>query len=294
MEIPLLFITEDEIKKYFVRKGSCVSCGKYRIYSYLTSGHSKLEEIAFLKKEYGNGGGTPGLCGWDDSYNSYESGKGVVLRKGDGRKFEVWARKRNGCLPAEDATDRSVELVIPWPECRDRIKALIRDNEYLTEKEVGNIRDYERDRIADGPRYFFHYIDDEDMPEGLRPSKAEKNVTNRDRAIGELIARKYVGDRKKEEELLSFMEALYPSVADRYVDSHRAKYGMEKFRDYLDGKAVLFPEKEKLFAASSSQPSVGAAVAELEDQRQMTIFDFPDFFSERPDWKKGEKNGRII
>lgn len=56
------FITQDEID-YALGRGSGYSNGAFRIYDYFTERHDKKETVAFLKNEYGIGGGSGGLRG---------------------------------------------------------------------------------------------------------------------------------------------------------------------------------------------------------------------------------------
>lgn len=42
---------------------AAMSTGAFRIYEYFMEGHDQKEAVAFLKKEYGIGGGSGGLAG---------------------------------------------------------------------------------------------------------------------------------------------------------------------------------------------------------------------------------------
>ena len=60
------FITEDEIDRMLTR-GSGISEGKMRIYSYFVQGHDAKERTVFLRDEYGIGGyGSTGYHEWHD------------------------------------------------------------------------------------------------------------------------------------------------------------------------------------------------------------------------------------
>ena len=74
------FITQDEID-YALGRGSGYEHGAFRIYEYFMEGHDQKETVAFLKNEYGIGGGSGGLPGNDDSHNEHD-GKGIRLEKG--------------------------------------------------------------------------------------------------------------------------------------------------------------------------------------------------------------------
>ena len=58
------FITQDEID-YALGRGSGYEHGAFRIYEYFMEGHDQKETVAFLKNEYGIGGGSGGLPGND-------------------------------------------------------------------------------------------------------------------------------------------------------------------------------------------------------------------------------------
>ena len=74
------FITQDEIDERLTG-GSNYHHGQFRIYEYFMEGHDRKENIAFLKNEYGTGGGAPALIGSDRSDEWHDS-KGIKLGKG--------------------------------------------------------------------------------------------------------------------------------------------------------------------------------------------------------------------
>lgn len=78
---PVDFITQDEID-YVLCGGSSISGGKVRIFNYFEQGHSKEENIKFLKNEYGIGGKTHALPACDNSWEDHDA-KGIRLRKGN-------------------------------------------------------------------------------------------------------------------------------------------------------------------------------------------------------------------
>ncbi|MCC8140035.1 MAG: hypothetical protein LIO67_07040 [Lachnospiraceae bacterium] len=107
---PGCFITEDEIDETFA-KGSYVSEGKGRIYSYFTDTHSTKELVGFLRSEYGQGGHSDALANKSYSFEDHDS-KGITFKKMD-------------CIP----------VTLSWSNVAKRISALIKDDRYLTEKE---------------------------------------------------------------------------------------------------------------------------------------------------------------
>ncbi|MBQ8952420.1 MAG: DEAD/DEAH box helicase family protein [Eubacterium sp.] len=111
------FITQDEIDSVFMR-GSSFSEGKMRIYEYFTEKHDTKEKAAFLKDEYGIGGGTSAIRGSDHSYEDHDS-KGIKISKGS--IMEPYA-----------------VITLNWNNVAKRIDSLISEDRYLkpAEKEA--------------------------------------------------------------------------------------------------------------------------------------------------------------
>ena len=119
------FITEDEIDRMLTR-GSGISEGKMRIYSYFVQGHDAKERTAFLRDEYGTGGhGHTGYNEWHDS-------KGIKLTRGDEISgFEGYDTVR-----------------LNWDKVQKRIGQLIESGRYLTPKEMAYTAQYEKIQLA--------------------------------------------------------------------------------------------------------------------------------------------------
>lgn len=109
------FITQDEIDAKIIG-GSTIHNGKLRIYEYFKEQHSKKENIAFLKREYGTGGSTHALAGSDNSYEDH-SAKGIKLQKG------------NICNPY-------TEILLSWTVVEKRIRELVDLLLYLPEENM--------------------------------------------------------------------------------------------------------------------------------------------------------------
>ena len=117
-----LFITNDEIDA-LLTGGSGISEGKFRIYTYFRGEHTPKEKVDFLKQEYGDGGhGYTGFNEWHDS-------KGITYSRG----FMA--------TPYD-------KVLLPWSKVAKRIEGLIRDNRYMTEKELAHIPVYEQEHLA--------------------------------------------------------------------------------------------------------------------------------------------------
>ncbi|MBQ9716515.1 MAG: helicase SNF2, partial [Clostridia bacterium] len=105
------FITEDEISESFIRHGSGIHNGKYRIYDYLIENHTDKEKIEFLKNEYGIGGHNNALSGAHSSWEDHDS-RGIRLRKPD-------------CADVE----------MSWSNVLKRLTDLIQKDRYLSQDE---------------------------------------------------------------------------------------------------------------------------------------------------------------
>lgn len=104
-----------------LQKGSGVSEGKYRIYRQLQKHADSKSNIAFLKKEYGIGGGThdypDGTRG-----GSNHSSKGIIIEK-------------QGSYTKPD-------LLLSWSKVEKRLRELIKADRYLNSKERKHYLDY--------------------------------------------------------------------------------------------------------------------------------------------------------
>ncbi len=121
------FITEDEIDRMLTGGGN-VEHGNYRIYQYFTQPHSAAEKQAFLKNEYGIGGG--GYKGYDEWHDS----KGITFSRGRAMK------------PYE-------KLLIKWPQAAKRIDELIALDRYLTPEQKAHLPEYERQQAERAQRF---------------------------------------------------------------------------------------------------------------------------------------------
>ena len=119
------FITQDEID-YALGRGSGYSNGAFRIYDYFTEGHDKKETVAFLKNEYGIGGGSGGLPGNDDSHHDHD-GKGIRLEKGSyGNPY--------------------AKVLLNWNVVEKRLRELITEDKYLSAEGKVKYREYKEEQ----------------------------------------------------------------------------------------------------------------------------------------------------
>ena len=125
------FITQDEIDERLTG-GSNYHHGQFRIYEYFMEGHDKKENIAFLKNEYGTGGGSPALIGSDRSDEWHDS-KGIKLGKG-----------RIG--------DPYAKVLLKWNVVEKRIRELVNADKYLTPKGKEAFAQYKKEQAEEAMR----------------------------------------------------------------------------------------------------------------------------------------------
>ena len=125
------FITQDEIDERLTG-GSNYHHGQFRIYEYFMEGHDKKENIAFLKNEYGTGGGSPALIGSDRSDEWHDS-KGIKLGKG-----------RIG--------DPYAKVLLKWNVVEKRIRELVSADKYLTPKGKEAFAQYKKEQAEEAMR----------------------------------------------------------------------------------------------------------------------------------------------
>ena len=118
---PERFISRDEIDKMF-KRGSGISEGKYSIYLFFDTHSDKKERITFLKNHYGWGGSYTG------SYNENHDAKGITFSHGDLSKPYA-------------------KIEIKWNEAEKHIDRLIKNRDYLSDAEIENIPNYEKEML---------------------------------------------------------------------------------------------------------------------------------------------------
>ena len=107
------FFTQEEVDA-IIQSGSGMQHGHFRIYEYLSEGHSTEENISFLKHEYGIGGKAPAIIGTDHSNEDHDA-KGIKLSKGR-------------------ITEPYLETTISWGSIEKRLQQLIRKEKYMSPK----------------------------------------------------------------------------------------------------------------------------------------------------------------
>ncbi len=128
------FITEDEIDRMFLR-GSGISEGKMRIYSYFMQGHDAKERADFLKDEYGTGGRG------DIGYDEWHDAKGIKFTRSD----EASGFKEYDTIKMN------------WNQVQKRLGELIDTGRYLNPEEMAYTSEYEKLQLARSIYAFYYY-----------------------------------------------------------------------------------------------------------------------------------------
>ena len=163
------FITEDELDQLILR-GSGVSQGKLRIYSYFMQGHNASECVRFLRDEYGIGGHS--YTGFDE----WHDGKGIKLSRED------------------DFSQGDYDTVrLSWNQVEKRIRGFIQSGRYLSEKEQAFLPEYEKDYLARCIVQFYDYHPDRNISalytkeaEAVADAKAVRQLLDDPTAVSQL------------------------------------------------------------------------------------------------------------
>ena len=113
-------VSQEDIDSVLV-KGSGFQDGKYRIYRQFQKNEDSKSNIAFLKNEYGTGGGTHDYPDGTQGGQSHD-GKGIHIEK-------------HGSYTKPD-------LILSWAKVEKRLWELIKDNRYLNPKEKDHYADF--------------------------------------------------------------------------------------------------------------------------------------------------------
>ena len=106
------FSFTQEVIDNVLLEGSHVVNGKFRIYRLFQESYSTEDNIAFIKKEYGEGGG--GVSGYENLHE-WHNAKGIKL---------TWGLK-----------DNAPETLLTWSKVEKRLKELISSNRYFNNVE---------------------------------------------------------------------------------------------------------------------------------------------------------------
>ena len=113
-------VSQEDIDSVLVM-GSGFQDGKYRIYRQFQKNEDSKSNIAFLKNEYGTGGGTHDYPDGTQGGQSHD-GKGIHIEK-------------HGSYTKPD-------LILSWAKVEKRLRELIKNNRYLNPKEKDHYADF--------------------------------------------------------------------------------------------------------------------------------------------------------
>ena len=185
------YISDDEIDAMLAGRGSGVSGGKYRIYTYFKNEHTDKEKADFLRQEYGTGG--YGSGGDDESHDS----KGLFYSRGEiGKPYD--------------------KGLLPWNKVAKRIETLIADSRYLSQEALANYPEYEK-LVLCREIYSFFSEQPEEVP---RPYPKGEDFYTAPKSI-----RPQLDDQQTVRQILATMESVLDNTADfdrRYASMQKA------------------------------------------------------------------------
>ena len=118
---------------HVLRRGSGFQNGKFRIFQHYQQAYPLQERAAFLKKEYGIGGGSHVFANGQKG-NIWYDGKGLCISQDSGSSFS------------------NPDWRIPWRKAAQRIGELIAQDQYLTEGEQAQLAQYQEAQPVDQPQ----------------------------------------------------------------------------------------------------------------------------------------------
>jgi len=213
------FITDDEVDSFIVR-GGLYNEAKYRTLSYFLQNNNIKDRTDFIKKQYGHGGGT-----WSDGNGWYEAspGGGVKLTRGRGLLYP------------------EAEIKLSWSIVTKLIEQYIKENRYLSNEELANLRDYELIHLTRSIIKFY-----EDLPEEYEcPLSSDFNYQYPNEEDLEEM-HNILDTSEHVENLLSEMGYIFKDTPenDRYYS--RRKEAFTLLKAFQDGTYTLFPGIEEL------------------------------------------------
>ena len=233
---PERFISRDEIDNMF-KRGSGVSEGKYRIYTFFDTHTDKKERITFLKNEYGWGGSYTGL------YNENHDAKGITFSH-------------------EDLTKPYAKIQISWSEAEKHIDRLIKSRNYLNESEIKNIPNYEKEELILKIRQAYMYDTDENtiMP---YPSDADYYKTK------DILMQK-LNNKVQTQTILTDLKNLLAETSADLRSYPLRQAAVQDLEQYANGEYNLFPHIDRIEEVKEETPE--EQLAEMsEDERQELV-----------------------
>ena len=232
---PERFISRDEIDKMF-KRGSGISEGKYSIYLFFDTHSDKKERITFLKNHYGWGGSYTG------TYNENHDAKGITFSHGD-------------------LTAPYAKISLKWNEAEKHIDRLIKSRDYLSDAEIKNIPNYEKEQLILRIRQAYIFDTDENtvMP---YPSDADYDKKKD-------ILKQKLNDKAHTQTMLSDLKELLaqtPADSRSYPLREAAIQDLEK---YVNGEYNLFPHIDRIEEAAEETIETQLSEMTEEDKREV-------------------------
>ena len=205
---PEHFVSQDKIDADLAHYGSNIAESKFRIYSYFLQENDPQKRASFMSKEYGVGGHYTDR--WDVTYD----GKGLMIGGG-------LDKMRSGIL-------------LSWAQVVKRIDALIRDDRFLTPKEIDNLEAYEKKQVVS--KIFGFYLNkDESIPKPFSCSAFSR--TEKDEQ--ELAER--ISDPDELREIIDRMQSAFDMEMPGSRQYDYDKECLKTVKDFADGTFDLFP-----------------------------------------------------
>ena len=240
------YISDDEIDRMFVNRGSGVAEGKMRIYTYFMNEHTEQEKAAFLRNEYGTGGYSGGVDSED------HDSKGITYsRRQMGKPYDT--------------------IKLSWNQAAKRIDNLIVEGRYLSQKELEYFPEYEMKQLSRSIYGFYaHLPSSVPKPYPIRLSYDE---------IADAI-RPQLDDREAVQKILSEMASILDGTAtfDRHYDSMKKAY--ETLQSYDNGTYALIGTRNESPYPVVEENEINAGMEFNIDGRKFVV-DSVDYTTDR-------------
>lgn len=241
------FITKDEIDRLIIRSES-YSDYRLSVYAFFRTHFDQYEREKFIRDKFGTGGGSSGGDG-----HTHHDGKGFAYSRGD--IFTPYAK-----------------VSLTWRQITNRIKELIAQSRFLSDKDRENMPDYERHCLAILIHHHFYGVSDEHLKPYMENSVSHywENV--------EEIKNQLTNPVRVEEIYTDMMLPVWESTTedDRYYE--RRKAAMEAMRAYREGTYSVFGLKKTLEPISEMEAEVEPEINPLWERYTLLREKYPEHF----------------
>ena len=272
-------VSQEDIDSALTR-GSGFQNGKYRIYRQLWKGENSKDNIAFLKREYGTGGGT----------HDYP----------DGTRGGVWCDAK-GIAIEKYGSYTDPDLRLSWSKVEKRLRELIKNDRYLNSKEKEHYPDYLEK--AEAPKYEIDtqrkiqrqiFIDSKrDLPTAdkrdtlaLRLSDFIRDLDGYEKNLLSDVERtdlsdvtaeqmeQHLSDPATVQQLIDFLKLVQGKTSDVYSRSNAWRFGQELLE--LHPLHYLYQEGDVVYIGADKYEVVTIS----EDSVSLQNVEFPLFSKE--------------